>query len=49
MCMDHKQVRDGVAGFLQAMGEHYRGVDGILGYDVWNECSLYSPEGFMLL
>lgn len=44
MCMDHKQVRDGVAGFLQAMGEHYRGVDGILGYDVWNECSLYSPE-----
>ena len=45
MCMDHKQVRDGVAGFLQAMGEHYRGVDGILGYDVWNECSLYSPEG----
>lgn len=43
MCMDHKSVRDGVAGFLRAMGEHYRGSAGLLlGYDVWNECSLYT-------
>lgn len=45
MCMDHKAVREGVGRFLQAMGEHFRGTEGILGYDVWNECSLYSPSG----
>lgn len=45
LCMDHETVRKGVSGFLKAMGEHYKGVNGIIGYDVWNECSLYSPEG----
>lgn len=44
MCMDHRAVRDGVSGFLKAMGEHFRGVEGIIGYDVWNECSMYNPE-----
>ena len=45
MCMDHAAVREGTERFLKAMGEHYRGVEGIIGYDVWNECSLYSAEG----
>lgn len=45
MCMDHESVRKGIENFLTAMGEHYRGVEGIIGYDVWNECSLYSAEG----
>ena len=45
MCMDHRSVREGVGKFLKAMGEHYKGVEGIIGYDVWNECSLYGAEG----
>ncbi len=44
MCMDHAVVREGVSGFLKALGEHYRGVEGLIGYDVWNECTLYCPE-----
>lgn len=45
MCMDHGSVRQGIEKFLRAMGEHYKGVEGIIGYDVWNECSLYNAEG----
>lgn len=43
LCMDYESVREGVAGFLKALGEHFKGVEGILGYDVWNECTLYEP------
>lgn len=44
LCMDHESVREGVGRFLKALGEHYKGMDGILGYDVWNECSLYNAS-----
>jgi len=44
MCLDNKVVREGVGAFLTAMGEHYKDMPGLFGYDIWNECSLYSPE-----
>ncbi len=44
MCMDNAVVREGVARFLTELGRHYRDMPGLYGYDIWNECSLYSPE-----
>lgn len=44
MCMDNTAVSDGVALFLTALGEHYKTMPGLYGYDIWNECSLYSSE-----
>jgi beta-galactosidase len=44
MCIDNPAVQDGVANFLRALGEHYKNMPGLYGYDVWNECSLYHPN-----
>lgn len=44
MCLDHQVVKDAVARFLTALGEHYRDVPGVYGYDIWNECTNYTPE-----
>lgn len=44
ICMDHPETRKAVASFLSALGEHYKDMPGVYGYDIWNECSLYSPE-----
>ncbi len=44
MCIDNPAVADGVANFLRALGEHYKDMPGLYGYDVWNECSLYNPN-----
>ncbi len=44
MCLDHPAVQEGVTRFLTALGEHYKDMPGVYGYDVWNECSLYTPD-----
>ncbi|MBH1939489.1 beta-galactosidase [Mobilitalea sibirica] len=44
MCMDHPEVQKGVKSFLTALGERYQDHPAVYGYDVWNECSLYTPE-----
>ena len=44
LCTDHPAIAEGVAGYLRALGGHYKDMPGVYGYDVWNECSFYSPE-----
>lgn len=44
MCLDHPVVQEAVTRFLTALGEHYRDMPGVYGYDIWNECSNYTPE-----
>lgn len=36
-CWDHDPIRDRIGGFLTAVTAHFRGVDGILAFDAWNE------------
>lgn len=44
ICMDHPETSKAVARFLTALGEHYKDMAGVYGYDIWNECSLYSAD-----
>ncbi|MDR3121613.1 MAG: beta-galactosidase, partial [Clostridiales bacterium] len=42
MCLDNPEVAAEAEKFLRALAGHYRDNPGLYGYDIWNECSLYS-------
>lgn len=44
MCLDNPEVSERAGRFLTELAARYRGHPGLYGYDVWNECSLYSPD-----
>jgi beta-galactosidase len=44
MCLDHAEVLAQARRFLEELARHYRDSAGLYGYDIWNECSLYSAD-----
>lgn len=44
MCLDHPVVLAEAERFLVALAKHYKDMPGAYGYDIWNECSLYSTS-----
>jgi beta-galactosidase len=46
LCLDHPDVREQAAKFLETMARRYRGHPALVAYDVWNECTYYTPERF---
>lgn len=44
LCLDHPSVRARAENFLRVMARRYRGHPALHAYDVWNECTYYSPE-----
>ncbi len=40
LCLDHPDARMLTEGFLRELAKRYKGSPALLGYDVWNECSL---------
>ena len=44
MCLDNKEVKAQATYFIQELAKHYKGHLGLYGYDIWNECSMYSPD-----
>lgn len=40
LCLDNPEGRELTAGFLRTLAERYKDSPALLGYDVWNECSL---------
>jgi len=44
LCLDWPEVADRAERFLAAMARRYRGHPGLFGYDIWNECSHYTPD-----
>ena len=44
MCLDNPTVQKQARRFLSELAKHYKGHPGLYGYDIWNECSMYSPD-----
>jgi beta-galactosidase len=44
LCLDHPAFSEPAERFLTALATRYRGHPALLGYDIWNECSYYSPD-----
>ena len=44
LCYDHPEVEFYTNRFLKELALRYRGHPGVIGYDVFNECTLYSPD-----
>jgi len=44
MCLDNKEVEEAAKEFLTELAKRYRNHPALYGYDIWNECSWYSPE-----
>lgn len=40
LCLDQPEAKELTAGFLTALARRYKGSPALLGYDVWNECSM---------
>ncbi len=46
MCLDHKEVELAAKNFLTTMAIRYKDHPGLMGYDIWNEATLYDPKRF---
>ncbi len=44
LCLDHPELRALAGDFLTRLARRYRSHPGLGGYDVWNECSLYTAD-----
>ena len=44
MCLDNPEVAEASGKFLRELARRYRGHPGLMAYDVWNECTYYSPD-----
>jgi len=44
LCLNHIEVRQAAERFLSALARRYRENPALLGYDVWNECTVYSAD-----
>jgi len=44
LCMDNSPVAEACGKFLTEMARRYAGHRGLFAWDVWNECSMYSPD-----
>jgi beta-galactosidase len=44
LCLDHPEVAKAGERFLAAMALRYRGHPALIGYDIWNECTFYTPD-----
>jgi len=40
LCLDKEEGRKLTEGFLKALAKRYKGHPALLGYDIWNECSM---------
>lgn len=44
MCLDNPEVKEAAEEFLIRLAERYKNHPAVLGYDIWNECSMYTPD-----
>jgi beta-galactosidase len=44
MCLDNPEVAEAAGNYLREMAARYRGHPGLMGYDIWNECTYYNRD-----